>query len=151
MNLEEKIMNDLKEAMKNKNEGMLRGIRAIKSAIIIAKTEPGATRELNQEQELKILQKLMKQRKDSLEIYERENREDLAGKEREEIAVIEKYLPQQMNADELRQVLSKIIADTRAATPQDMGKVMGAATRQLAGRADGKSISAMVRELLSNS
>ncbi|MEO5673452.1 MAG: GatB/YqeY domain-containing protein [Chitinophagales bacterium] len=151
MNLEEKIMNDLKEAMKNKNEGMLRGIRAIKSAIIVAKTEPGATRELNQEQELKILQKLMKQRKDSLEIYERENREDLAGKEREEIAVIEKYLPQQMNADELIQVLSKIIADTGAATPQDMGKVMSAATRQLAGRADGKSISAMVRELLSNS
>jgi uncharacterized protein YqeY len=151
MNLEEKIMSDLKEAMKNKNEGMLRGIRAIKSAIIVAKTEPGATKELNQEQELKILQKLMKQRKDSLEIYERENRADLAGKEREEIAVIEKYLPQQMNADELRKVLSKIIADTGAATPQDMGKVMGAATRQLAGRADGKSISAMVRELLSNS
>jgi uncharacterized protein YqeY len=148
MALEEKIMNDLKEAMKSKDEGKLRGIRAIKSAIIVAKTEPGASKELSAEQEIKILQKLMKQRKDSLEIFEKENREDLAKKEREEILVIEKYLPQQISAEELKAVLQKIISDVDARTPQDMGKVMGAATKQLAGKADGKTISAMVRELL---
>ena len=150
MTLEEKINNDLKEAMKSKNEASLRGIRAIKSAIIVAKTEPGASKELNEEQEIKILQKLMKQRKDSLEIYEKENREDLAKKEREEIAVIEKYLPKQMSAEELKDVLKKIIADVGAKTPQDMGKVMGVATKQLAGKADGKAISAVVKELLTN-
>jgi uncharacterized protein YqeY len=148
MTLEEKIMNDLKEAMKSKDEGKLRGIRAIKSAIIVAKTEPGASKELSAEQEIKILQKLMKQRKDSLEIYEKENREDLAKKEREEILVIEKYLPKQMSAEELKAELQKIMAEVGAKTPQDMGKVMGAASKQLAGKADGKTISAMVRELL---
>lgn len=150
MSLEEKINNDLKEAMKSKDEGSLRGIRAIKSAIIVAKTEPGASKELNEEQEIKILQKLMKQRKDSLEIYEKENREDLAKKEREEITVIEKYLPKQMSAEELKEVLKKIIADAGAKTPQDMGKVMGVATKQLAGKADGKTISAAVKELLAS-
>src|ERR1700704_5954508 len=114
MTLEEKINNDLKEAMKTKDEASLRGIRAIKSAIIVAKTEPGASKELNAELEIKILQKLMKQRKDSLEIYEKENREDLAKKEREEIAVIEKYLPKQMSSEELKEVLNKIISDTGA-------------------------------------
>ena len=149
MSLEEKINNDLKEAMKSKNEAMLRGVRAIKQGILLAKTEPNAPKELNTDQEIKLLQKLMKQRKDSLEIYERENREDLAAKEREEIAVIEKYLPKQMIADDLKEVLKKIIVDVGAATPQDMGKVMGAATKQLAGKSDGKTISAMVKELLS--
>jgi len=148
MSLEEKIMTDLKEAMKNKDEGSLRGIRAIKSAIIVAKTEPGASKELNEEQEIKLLQKLVKSRKDSLEIYEKQNREDLATKEREEIAVIEKYLPKQMSADELKEVLKKIIAETGATSPQDMGKVMGTATKQLAGKADGKTISSLVKELL---
>src|SRR4249919_1980015 len=105
MPLEEKINNDLKEAMKNKDEAMLRGVRAIKQAILLAKTESGAPKEFNAEQEIKMLQKLVKQRKDSLEIFEREKREDLAQKEREEIAVIEKYLPQQMSVDELREVL----------------------------------------------
>ena len=150
MALEEKIMNDLKEAMKSKDEGALRGIRAIKSAIIVAKTEPGASKDLSEDQEIKILQKLMKQRKDSLEIYEKENREDLAKKEREEIAVIEKYLPKQMSTEELRQVLQEIISGLGAKTPQDMGKVMGVASKQLAGKANGKTISAMVRELLAS-
>jgi uncharacterized protein YqeY len=149
MPLEEKVNNDLKEAMKNKDEAMLRGVRAIKQAILMAKTEPGAPKEFNAEQEIKMLQKLVKQRKDSLEIFEREKREDLAQKEREEIAVIEKYLPQQMSVDELRDVLKKIIAETGAASPQEMGKVMGIATKQLAGKSDGKTISAMVKELLS--
>ena len=148
MSLEEKIMNDLKEAMKNKDEGSLRGIRAIKSAIIVAKTEPGASKELNEEQEIKLLQKLVKSRKDSLDIYEKQNREDLAAKEREEIGVIEKYLPKQMSTDELKEVLKKIIVETGATSPQEMGKVIGTATKQLAGRADGKTISSLVKELL---
>jgi len=151
MTLEEKINNDLKEAMKAKDEAVLRGVRAIKSAILLAKTEAGAPKEMNEEQEIKILQKLVKSRKDSLEIFEKQNREDLAKKEREEIAVIEKYLPQQMNADELRTELKKIIEQVGAKTPQEMGKVMGVATKQFAGKADGKTISAMVKELLSNS
>ncbi|MCY7410293.1 MAG: GatB/YqeY domain-containing protein [Chitinophagales bacterium] len=150
MALEEIIMTDLKEAMKNKDEGMLRGIRAIKSAIIVAKTEPGASKELNAEQEIKLLQKLVKSRKDSLEIFVQQNREDLAAKEREEIAVIEKYLPAQMSADELKEILKNIIAVVGATTPQEMGKVIGAASKQLAGKADGKTISAMVKELLAS-
>ncbi len=148
MSLEEKINSDIKEAMKSKDEGTLRGVRAIKQAILLAKTEPGAPKDLTPELEIKLLQKLVKQRKDSLEIYEREKREDLAAKEREEIAVIEKYLPAQLSAEELREMLKKIIAEVGAKTPQDMGKVMGAATKQLAGKADGKTISAMVKELL---
>jgi hypothetical protein len=148
MDLEEKINNDLKEAMKSKDEGMLRGVRAIKQAILLAKTEPGAPRELTPEIEIKLLQKLVKQRKDSLEIYEREKREDLAAKEREEIAVIDKYLPAQLNADQLREILKKIIEEVGAKQPQEMGKVMGVATKQLAGKADGKTISALVKELL---
>jgi uncharacterized protein YqeY len=150
MSFEEKINADLKQAMLNKDESGLRGIRAIKSAIILARTEKGATKEIDAEGEIKILQKLMKQRKDALEIFEKENREDLAKKEREEIEVIERYLPKQMDADELRAVLKKIIDETGAKTSQDMGKVMGSATKQLAGKADGKTISAMVKELLAN-
>ncbi|MFI5134580.1 MAG: GatB/YqeY domain-containing protein [Chitinophagales bacterium] len=151
MPLEEKINNDLKEAMKQKDEASLRGVRAIKQAILLAKTEPGAPKEFTDEQEIKMLQKLVKQRKDSLEIYEREHREDLASKEREEISVIEKYLPKQMSADELKETLKKIISEVGAKTPQDTGKVMGVATKQLAGKSDGKTISAMVKELLSAS
>lgn len=150
MSFEEKINADLKQAMLNKDESGLRGIRAIKSAIILAKTEKGAAKEIDTENEIRLLQKLMKQRKDALEIYEKENREDLAKKEREEIQVIERYLPKQMDAGELRAVIKKIIDETGAKTPQDMGKVMGSATKQLAGKADGKTISAMVKELLAN-
>jgi len=151
MPLEEKINNDLKDAMKNKDEATLRGVRAIKQAILLAKTEPGAPKEFSEDQEIKMLQKLVKQRKDSLEIYEREHREDLATKEREEIFVIEKYLPKQMSVDELKEALKKIIDEVGAKTPQEMGKVMGVATKQLAGKSDGKTISAMVKELLSAS
>lgn len=149
MKLEEKINVDLKQAMLSKDEAGLRAIRAIKSAILLAKTEKAA-KELDADSEVKMLQKLVKQRKDALEIYEKENREDLAKKEREEILVIERYLPQQMSAGELKVVLQKIIDETGAATPQDMGKVMGAASKQLAGKADGKTISAIVKELLAN-
>lgn len=149
MNLEEKINADIKQAMLSKDEATLRAVRAIKSAILLSKTEKDA-KEMNEETEIKLLQKLVKQRKDSLEIYEKENREDLAKKEREEIAVIERYLPKQMTADELRDVLKKIMDEVGAKTPQDMGKVMGVAQKQLAGKADGKTISTVVKELLTN-
>lgn len=141
-------MAEMKEAMKAKNEASLRGLRAIKAAIIIAKTAEGAKGELTEDDEVKLLQKLVKQRKDSLEIYRTQNRPDLAQKEEEEIAVIEKFLPQQLSAEELKSEIQQIIAETGASSPADMGKVMGAATRKLAGRADGKTISATVKELL---
>ena len=142
-------MAELKTAMLAKNEAGLRGLRAIKAAIIIAKTAEGAGGELKEEDETKLLQKLIKQRKDSLEIYQQQQRADLAQKEQEEIAVIEQFLPKQLSAEELKAVLTKIIAETGASSPADIGKVMGAATKQLAGQADGKTISATVKELLS--
>jgi uncharacterized protein YqeY len=148
MSLEQEVMNQLKDAMKAKNEGMLRGLRAIKAEIIKAKTEPGANGQVTADGEMKLLQKLMKQRKDSLEIFQQQNRQDLATKELEEIAVIEKFLPKQLSADELNSEISAIIASTGAAGPQDMGKVMGVASKQLAGKADGKTIAAAVKELL---
>ncbi len=149
MSLEQKVMADMKDAMKAKNEAALRSLRAIKAAIIIAKTSEGAGGELKEEDETKMLQKLVKQRRDSLEIYKKQNREDLAVKEEEEIAVIEKFLPQQMSTDELKSELSAIISGLGASSPADMGKVMAAATKQLAGKAEGKAISTAVKELLS--
>ena len=149
MRLEEKIMAEMKEAMKAKDEATLRGLRAIKAEIIKAKTEPGAGGQVSEEKEVSMLQKMMKQRRDSLEIYQQQDRADLAQKEQEEMAVIEKFLPKQLSAEELKEVLQKIIAETGASSPADMGKVMGAATKQLAGKADGKTISATVKELLS--
>jgi uncharacterized protein YqeY len=149
MSLEQKVMADLKTAMLAKNEGALRGLRAIKAAIIIAKTAEGAGGVLKEEDEIKMLQKLIKQRKDSLEIFQQQQRADLARKEEEEIAVIEKFLPAQMDAEKLREVLSGIIAETGASSAADMGKVMGIATKQLAGQADGKTIGAIAKELLS--
>jgi uncharacterized protein len=148
MNLEQQVMAEMKDAMKSKNEATLRGLRAIKAEIIKAKTEPGAGGEVSAEKELSLLQKMMKQRKDSLEIYQQQNRADLAQKEQEEIAVIEKFLPKQLSEEELRTEIQSIISETGAASPADMGKVMGAATKKLAGRADGKTISAVVKELL---
>ena len=149
MNLEQKVMADMKEAMKAKDEASLRGLRAIKAEIIKAKTEPGAGGELSEDTENKMLQKMMKQRKDSLEIYRTQKRDDLAKKEEEEITIIEKFLPKQMNEAELKEALKKIIEEVGASSPADMGKVMGVATKQFAGKADGKIISATVKELLS--
>jgi uncharacterized protein YqeY len=148
MTLEQQIMAEMKEAMKAKNEGVLRGLRAIKAEIIKAKTEPGAGGELAADKEISLLQKMMKQRKDSLEIYQQQNRPDLAQKEEEEIGVIEKFLPQQLSKEELETELRAIISETGASSPADMGKVMGVATKKLAGRIDGKAISAAVKELL---
>lgn len=148
MSLEQKIMAEMKDAMKAKDEATLRGLRAIKAEIIKAKTEPGAGGEVSEEKEVSLLQKMMKQRKDSLEIYQQQNRADLAQKEQEEMAIIEKYLPKQLSAEELKAELQQVIAETGASSPADMGKVMGVATKKLAGRADGKAISAAVKELL---
>jgi len=148
MSLEQQVMAEMKDAMKSKNEAVLRGLRAIKAEIIKAKTEPGANGEVTADGELKLLQKLVKQRRDSLEIFQQQNRADLAQKEQEEIAVIEKFLPKQLSEAELKEAVSKIIAETGAASPADMGKVMGVASKQLAGKADGKAISAVVKELL---
>jgi uncharacterized protein YqeY len=148
MSLEQKVMADLKTAMLAKDEKSLRSLRAIKTAIILAKTAEGAGGEIKEEDEIKLLQKLIKQRKDSLEIYKTQQREDLARKEQEEISVIEKFLPKQISADELKTILQKIITDTGASSPADMGKVMGIASKQLAGKADGKTISTAVKELL---
>jgi uncharacterized protein len=149
MGLEQNVMAELKEAMKAKDEGKLRALRAIKAAIILAKTAEGAGGELQEADELKLLQKLVKQRKDSLEIFEKQNRPDLAEKEKEELVVIEKFLPQQMGEEELKAAIAAIIAETGASSAADMGKVMGAANKQLAGRADGKTISGLVKQLLS--
>jgi len=148
MGLEQNVMAEMKDAMKAKNEAALRGLRAIKAAIIIAKTSEGAGGELKEEDETKLLQKLVKQRRDSLEIFTKQNRADLAQKEQEEIGIIEKFLPKQMTEEELKSQLSEIISRVGATSPSDMGKVMGAATKQLAGKADGKAISAAVKELL---
>ena len=149
MGLEQNVMAELKTAMLAKNEGALRGLRAIKAAIILAKTAEGAGGELKEADETKLLQKLVKQRKDSLAIYQQQNRPDLAQKEEEEIAIIEKFLPQQLDEAALKEALQKIIAETGASSPADIGKVMGAATKQLAGQADGKTIGAIAKELLS--
>jgi len=148
MSLETKVMEMMKEAMKAKDDATLRGVRAIKAAIIIAKTSEGAGGVLKEDDETKLLQKLVKQRKDSLEIYQKQNREDLAVKEQEEIAVISRFLPAQLEGDALKDAVRKIIESVGASSPADMGKVMGAANKALAGQADGKSISAAVKELL---
>ena len=148
MNLEQKIMADLKTAMIAKDEVALRSLRAVKAAILLSKTSEGSSGELKEEDEIKLLQKLVKQRKDSLEIFQTQNRPDLAKKEEDEISIIEKFLPSQMPAAELREVLKKIIEEVGVTSPADMGKVMGIASKKLAGQADGKTISAAVKELL---
>jgi len=148
MSLEVKIMAEMKDAMKSKNEAVLRALRAIKAEIIKAKTEPGANGAIDEATEQKFLQKMMKQRKDSLDIFEKQGREDLAVKEREEMAVIEKFLPKQLTETEIKEAVKNIITETGASSAADMGKVMGVASKQLAGLADGKTISAIVKELL---
>jgi uncharacterized protein YqeY len=147
MSIEQKINDDLKTAMKAKDQAALRGIRAIKSAILLAKTD-GSGNELDEAGEIKILQKLVKQRKDSLEIYQKQNRDDLAATEREEIEIIERYLPAQLSDEELMKIIAEIISKTGAESMKDMGKVMGVASARLAGKADGKAIASVVRELL---
>ena len=148
MSLESKVMEEMKEAMKAKNEAVLRSLRAIKAEIIKAKTDPGAGGVIDEATEQKFLQKMMKQRKDALEIFEKQGRADLAQKEKEEIEVIEKFLPKQMSEDEIKAAVSAIIAETGATSGADMGKVMGVASKKLSGQADGKAISEMVKSIL---
>jgi uncharacterized protein YqeY len=148
MSLELNINAAIKTAMLAKNEPELRALRAIKAAVLLAKTAEGGGGDLTEADETKLLQKLAKQRKDSLDIFRQQNREDLAKKEEEELEVIERYLPKQMGEAELRAAITAIIAETGASSPADMGKVMGVATKQLAGKADGKAISGLVKELL---
>ncbi|MFN8309879.1 MAG: GatB/YqeY domain-containing protein [Chitinophagales bacterium] len=149
MSLEEKINADLKTAMMAKDQGAMRALRAIKAAIILAKTEKGGTGEVNAEREIQLLTKMLKQRKESIEIFEKQNREDLATTEKEEVAVIEKYLPAMMSDDEIRHAIKKIMEETGATSQKEMGKVMGAASKQLAGKADNKKVSEIVKSLLS--
>ena len=149
MSLQTKVMEALKEAMKAKDTVALESLRAIKSAILLAKTEAGAAEELSEADELKLLQKLVKQRKDSAALYTQQGRNDLAEPELAQMAVIEKFLPAQLSEAEVETALRGIINQMGATTPKDMGKVMGVATKQLAGKADGKLISEIVKRLLS--
>ena len=149
MSLQTKVMEALKEAMKAKDTVALESLRAIKSAILLAKTEAGAAEELSEADELKLLQKLVKQRKDSAALYTQQGRNDLAEPELAQMAVIEKFLPAQLSEAEVEEALKGIIAQVGATSPKDMGKVMGVATKQLAGKADGKLISDIVKKLLS--
>ncbi|HEY0060153.1 MAG TPA: GatB/YqeY domain-containing protein [Flavisolibacter sp.] len=148
MNLEQQIMSEMKDAMKSKNEAALRSLRGIKAEIIKAKTEPGAGGEISPEKETALLQKMVKQRRDSLDIYTQQGRADLAEKEQEELDIIGKFLPAPFTAEELKAELKIIMEETGASSAADMGKVMGVATKKLAGKADGKAISAAVKELL---
>jgi uncharacterized protein YqeY len=149
MSLETRINQDLKAAMKAKDKVAMRAIRAIKQAILLAKTDGSGT-EIDETKELKMLQKLANQRKESLKIYEEQNREDLAVIEREELEVIAKYLPQPLSPEELEKEITSIVEETGASGMKDMGKVMGIASKKLAGRAEGKEISAIVRQLLNS-
>lgn len=148
MSLKKQIESDIKQAMLAKDKDKLRALRAIKSLILLAETDKGAAAELTDDKEMQILIKAAKQRRDSLEVYQQQGREDLAAVEKVELDIIEEYLPKQLSEEELKAELEKIIASTGATSPKEMGKVMGAATKALAGKADGKAISTMVKQLL---
>ena len=148
MNLFDHVSNDIKSAMLAKDKVRLEALRGIKKEFLEAKTAKGADGELTDDMVMKILAKMVKQRKESAQIYTEQNRPDLAEPELAEAAVIETYLPKQMTEEEMTEALKAIIAQVGATTPQEMGKVMGVATKQLAGRADGRAISAKVKELL---
>lgn len=148
MSLESTIMTDLKTAMKAKDQAALRSIRAIKAAILLVKTD-GSGKELDEAGEIKMIQKLVKQRQDSLDIYEKQGREDLAVTEREEIEILQRYLPKQLSDEELSKFIEALVGEVGASSMKDMGKVMGLANQRLSGKADGKTIAAKVKELLS--
>ncbi len=149
MELEQQIMIDLKAAMKEKNKKKLEALRSVKSAILLAKTEKGKSSNLDSETEIKLLQKLVKQRKDSAEIYSEQKRIDLAEKEKFEAEIISKYLPAQLSESEIENIIRKIIEISGASSMADMGKVMGMANKELSGKADGKTISGIVKKILS--
>jgi uncharacterized protein YqeY len=147
MSLQQQVMDQMKVAMKSKDKVALESLRALKSAFLLANTSGGSV-ELTEEDEIKIVQKLVKQRKDSAAIYIEQGRADLAEPELEQSAVLEQFLPAQMSEAELKEAIAGIIAQTGASTMKDMGKVMGMASKQLAGKADGKAISMIVKQLL---
>ncbi|GAB2975796.1 GatB/YqeY domain-containing protein [Mucilaginibacter puniceus] len=148
MSLTTQIDQDIKQAMLAKQPDRLRALRAIKSALLLAKTEKGAAEELTEEAEIKVLQKLVKQRKESADIYKTQNREDLYEIEMQEMRVIEPYLPQQMTRFEIEGYIQDLMSRIGATSAQDMGRIMGMASKELAGKADGKTISEVVRQLL---
>ena len=148
MSLKLKIEQQIKTAMLQKNKDRLRALRAIKSMILIAETEKGAATTLNEEAEIKILSRAAKQRRDSLKVYQDQGRKDLADIERDELQVIEAFLPRQLNPDELETAVRSIIIKIGATSPKDIGKVMGRASRELSGRVDGKVLSTLVKTLL---
>lgn len=149
MSLQKELMAKMKDAMKSKDTVALESLRAIKSEILLAQTKSGASEGLSEEEEIKIVQKLVKQRKDSAALYLEQNRKDLADPELAQVEIIAQFLPEQMSAEDLKNVISGIISTVGATSMKDMGKVMGMASKQLAGKADGKSISVTVKELLS--
>jgi uncharacterized protein YqeY len=148
MSLITKIDSEIKAAMLAKQEARLRGLRAIKAALLLAKSEKGAADELTEEAELKAVQKQIKQRKDSIEIYKQQNREDLAKIEEDELAVMEEFMPKQLTTEELSSAIERIVADLGVTDPKEMGKVIGAANKILQGKADGKAIAEMVKQVL---
>jgi len=148
MSLEEKVNNRIKEAMKAKDKVVLESLRAIKAAILLAKTEKGGSDALTEDAEMKLLQKLVKQRKESAEIYKSQGREDLYQNEWKEKEVIEQFLPKQLSEEDIKEVLKGVIAEVGAAAPSDLGRVMGVATKKLAGKADGKVIAQLVKGML---
>ncbi len=150
MSLKQQIDGDIKSAMLAKNKEELMALRSIKSLILLAETEKGVSAEISSEAESKLLMKAAKQRKESAEIFQNEGRDELAQKELLELAVISRYLPKQMSEEEIATEVKKIIEQVGAKGPQDMGKVMGTATKQLAGKADGKMISEIVKKLLAS-
>ena len=150
MELFDIISNDIKEAMKAKDKVALDTLRNIKKVLLEAKTAPGANDTVSDETAIKLIQKLVKQGKESAELYGSQNRPELAAEELAQVAVMERYLPAQMSEEEVAAALKEIIAQTGACGPKDMGKVMGIATKQLAGKAEGKMISAIVKQLLGN-
>ncbi len=148
MSLEVKIQTALKEAMKAKDAAAMRTLRAVKTAITMQKTEKGASEILSKEQEAKILQKMVKQRKDALDIFEKENRGDLAEKEQEEIVVLKNFLPKQLSLEEVEHELRSLIESTGKSGKNDMGPLMGLANKKLAGVSDGKTIASVLKNLL---
>jgi len=150
MGLQEKVMEELKAAMRAKDTVALESLRAIKSALLLAQTDKGATAEPSAEDEIKLVQKLVKQRRDSAAIYQEQGREDLAAPELAQVAIIEKFLPEQLSEAEIGKVVAKTIESVGATGMQDMGKVMGMVSKELAGKADGKTISNIVKEQLAS-
>lgn len=148
MSLKQQIESDIKKAMLAREKDELKALRALKSLILLSETEKGSSGELSEDAENKMLMKAVKQRKDSAQIYKDQGRDDLFDIEMAEVAVIERYLPKQLSEEEVAEVVKGVIAQVGASGPQDMGKVMGAATKKLAGQSDGKTISGIVKQLL---